>query len=275
MKASLGVGLAVLLVMLVGACSGDATTTGDSDIELLGQWLPWGDPEQGDRLEREYFAREQDLIASCMQDAGLEYVPVALESISFGPGTGISRPDHARRFGFGISTNDEQFAAAAQNTASVSDPNWEYQESLSTERRIAYSEQKVACDEQVRQIAPQASEQFKRAVDDLVDLVRADPAVIEAETEWAGCVRAGNESLPQFASLDELYRWIYQEFERVKERPDELVRLQDLERELAVRNLECEPPLLAVMAEAATQYESGFVADHSDVFEARRDYLDS
>lgn len=275
MKASLGVGLVVLLVMLVGACGGDATATGDSDVELLGQWLPWGDSEQNDRLERAYFAREQDLIAACMQDAGLEYVQVPLESISFGPGTGISRSDHARRFGFGISTNDEQFAAFNQNTASAGDPNWEYETSLSTERALAYSQQRATCSEQVRQVAPQASEQFKRAVDDLVDRVRADPAVIEAETEWADCVRAGNESLPQIASLDELYRWFWQESERVKERPDELARLQDLERELAVRNLECEPPLLAVMAEAAAQYESGFVADHSDVFEAWRNYLDS
>ncbi len=99
--------------------------------------------------------------------------------------------------------------------------------------------------------------------------------MIEAEAEWVACVKAGDESLSQFGSLDQLTEWFWQESERVKDRPDELARLQDLEREVAVRHLQCEPPLIAAMGQVGAQLEAGFVVDYGDVFERQRQFLDN
>jgi hypothetical protein len=274
-KIKLRLAAVLAVVVVLGACSGDAMAPDHSDDQLLAVYLPWSDPEVEDRLEREFHARVEDIIAECMHDGGLEYVPVALEAVSYGPGTGISRSEHSRRFGFGISTNDQQFAAFEASTASVGDPNFEYEESLSTERAIVYSEERGRCTEQAHRMAPHPPDQFKRAVDDLVNRVRADPEVIEAEAEWVACVRSVSTELPRFSSLDQLTSWFWEESERVKDRSDELVRLQDLEREVAVRHLECEPSLLTVMGEVGAKYQAEVAADYSDLFDRQREFLDS
>jgi len=274
-KNALGLVALLAMVSFLGGCSGDTTVVDHSDEQLLEVYLPWADPQETDRLEGEFHARVEDLIAACMQDAGLEYVPVPLEAVSYGPGRGISRSEHARRFGFGISTNDQQFAAFVASTASVGDPNQTYEESLSTERKIAYSEQHARCTEQAYRVVPQRADQFKKAVDDLVNRVKADPAVIEAEAEWVACVRSDDEALPQFSSLDQLTSWFWKESERLKDRPSELARLQDMERKVALRHLECEPRLVAVMRDVGARYQSEVAADYRGLFDRQRAFLDS
>lgn len=274
MKRFWGPVLLVIAVAVLGAC-GDSARPGHSDDELLEVFLPWSDPEEQAHLEREFYARVQDLVADCMHDTGMQYVPVPLESMSYGPGTGITESEFARRFGFGVSTNDDTFAAFAASTASVGDPNQQYEKSLSTERRIVFSEERNRCLQQAHESAPQPSNQFKKAVDDLIARVAADPAVIEAEAEWATCVRGDDEMLPAFSSLDQLTSWLWGESERVKDQPLALAQLQDLERRVAVKHLECGPPLLAIMAEVGARYKSAVAADYGDLFERQRQFLDS
>lgn len=261
--------------VVVAGCSGEDSGGVNADDRLLEVHLPWTDPEEADRLQREFHTRIEDLIAECMQDQGLEYVPVALEAVAYGPGTGISRAEYARRFGFGISTNDETFAAFSASTDSVGDPNREYEESLSTDRAISYSEQRSRCSREAHEQMPQPPGEFDRAVDDLIDLVRSDPSVIEAEAEWVDCVRGDIAGLPEFSTLDQLTRWFWEESERVADLPGELARLQDLEREVSVRHLECESALLAAMREVGDQLQDEVAVDFRELFDRQREFLGS
>lgn len=263
----------LLIVAFIAGCAKDAASEADPDPRVLDQFLTWGDPDDAVRLEREYHDQVEQVIAECMESAGLQYVPVALEAVAFGTGMGISRSEYARAFGFGISTVDDEREAAIASTTDAGDPNLEYEASLSSDRAFAYANQRAACDEKAWSAAPHVTEAFIQAVYDLEDRVRADAVVVEAESEWAGCVRDGDDSIPSFGTLPDLLAWLQTEYERVREQPDQLARLQDLERRLAVRHLECEPALVATMREVAAQFESDVIEEYSTVIAEQSDFL--
>lgn len=266
-------GALVSLVLVVASCTTSISQSGFTDMVLVGQFTPWGDPDAAASVERAFHARVEDLVAACMEDAGFAYVPVPLEAVSYGPGMGVTREEHARRFGFGISTVDEEFAAFVEATTGAADPNAEYVESLSPERAHDYSIRRAECVERARSQAPQYPDTFKQAVDDLVDRVRADPAVVEAEAEWSDCIRQADETVPAFSTPQSMWDWLGREYERVRDRPDELARLQDIERELALQHLRCEPALADAMGRVARQLEPALINDFRSVLDEQRTFI--
>ncbi len=264
---------AAMLVLAAGCASSDDSATDHADLVEL--FLPWSDPAVSDRLSQEYHDRGEEVVATCMAEAGFEYIPVPLEAVAFGPGIGISREENARRFGFGRSTSDLQLAAGNATTSTQRDPNEAYVDGLTDERSRAYSDQIDICQAELRATSPPFPDAYRAGVSSLADQVRADPAVAEAERAWVDCVaEAAGPGLPDFSTLDDLVVWFDQELERVKENPEQLARLQDLERAAAVANLSCEPALVSAMREVAETMESDFIAANRDLLDRHLEYLD-
>jgi hypothetical protein len=262
----------VAVLMVVGACTGGTVERQGEDVVEL--FVPWGDNDTEDRLSEELHDAVEEIISECMDEAGFEYVPVSEDSVAYGPGHGISRSDYARKFGFGISTNDETLAAANAYTGRVSDPNFDYVRTLSPEREVAWGEAYDACESRSRDIGPNLSAGFRDAVAGMVDRVRAEPSVIEAEEEWVACLETEIPSgLPKFSSLDDLVSWFSAESDARMESPDSLAELQELEREVAVRHLECQPPLVEAMREAAPNHESDIVGQYQEEIDAILEFV--
>jgi hypothetical protein len=264
--------VAAVLMVAVVACSGGAEERQAEDVVEL--FVPWGDIDAEDRLSEELHDAVEAIIDKCMDEAGFEYVPVSEDSVAFGPGHGISRSDYARNFGFGISTNDETLAAADTYSGQVGDPNFDYVRTLAPEREIAWGHAYDACESRSRDVGPNLSAGFHDAVAGMVDRVRAEPSVIEAEEEWVACLEAGIPSgLPMFSSLDDLVAWFYAESEARTETPGSLAELQELEREVAVRHLECHPPLVEAMREAALSHEPDIVGQYQEEIDAILEFI--
>lgn len=262
-------------VLMLGACTPSADQEVDEEA-IVRVLVPWGDLDGERQLSQQVHDRQEQLMADCMSASGFQYIPIRYEAIAFGPGVGIDRAEYSRRFGFGISTNDETFEDFEERTQDAGDPNMEYQSSLSQERRILYSDAFDGCQQQVRSALPELPESFYRAADELSSRVRADPRVVEAEQEWQLCVRdATTRVLPEFSTLDEIVMWLSLEYERVKEHPEQLKKLQDLEREVAVAHMECEPSLLEAMREVADQLEPSFIEEHADVLREQLEFFES
>ncbi len=263
----------VATLLLFAACTSVANPELD-ERAILGVLVPWGDLDAERQLAQEVHDREQQLVADCMKGLGMRFTPVGYEAVAFGPGIGVDRTEFITRYGFGISTNDETFAAFERHTRDAEDPNQEHQRSLSQQHRTLYSETLSVCDRRVREALPRLPKPFQQAVDGLKNRVTADIRVITAEQEWEACVRGTASSvLPDFSTLDDVLAWLLHEYQLVKERPAQLAALQDLEREIATAHLECEPPVLAAMREVAAEYEPSFVHDHADVFQEQLEFL--
>lgn len=271
MSSKLGFGV-VAVLMVVGACTGG--TVEPQAEEVVELFVPWGDVDVDDRLSEELHDVVEGIIDACMDEAGFEYVPVSEDSVAYGPGHGISRSDFAREFGFGISTNDETLAAADAFLGRVGDPNFDYVRTLSPERQMAWGEAYDACASRSRDAGPNLSAGFREAVAGMVDRVRAEPSVIEAEEEWVACIEAGIPSgLPMFSSLDDVVAWFYAESEARMGTLDGMAELQELEREVAVRHLECRPPLVEAMREAAKNHEPDVVGQYQEEIDAILEFV--
>ncbi|MGH8874154.1 MAG: hypothetical protein ACRDVM_02720 [Acidimicrobiia bacterium] len=179
----------------------------------------------------------------------------------------MSREEFARSFGFGISTNDETLAEAMKRTRP--DPNQQYWSTLSRERAASYSSSWEACRTAIADetVPP---ESFHSAVDDLAERVYADPAVVEAQERWGECMAELQLGLRRFVSPEDMTAWLHNEVERLQGGGSDLDRLRDLEIELAVRNLQCEPELRAEIRRVAAQYQGDVIEQHSDVLERQR-----
>lgn len=266
MSSKLEFGVATVLMVAVVACTGGTEERQAEDV--VGLIVPWGDVDADDRLSEELHDAVEAVIDECMGEAGFEYVPVSEDSVAFGPGHGISRSDYARQFGFGISTNDETLAAGITHTNQIGDPNFDYVRTLSPVREMAWGEAYNTCQTRSRDVG-HLSAGFRDAVAGMVDRVRAEPSVIVAEEEWVACLEAEIPSgLPQFSSLDDLVAWFYAESEARVETPESLAELQELERAVAVRHLECHSPLVEAMREAAANHEPDVIGQYQEEIDA-------
>ncbi len=225
-------GLAIGL--LAAACSGGsapATTAPDQPGDSAGQGGERGDAEFG--LTEEEVARRVDavesLIATCMTDAGFEYVPVdyataraAMDSNS--KPSGLNADEFRAEFGYGITT---LFASAAdQATLGAGEQNIRIRDGLASADRVAYNRALygenpsatfvVALDEEdfsqtggctraaveqvfsADELGP-AFVNYQNARDVRVD---EDPRVIAAYRDWADCMRQAGYSYTDPAEID-------------------------------------------------------------------------
>lgn len=221
------------LTLLVAACGGSAGTTtapGGSGS------APTPNGEQGNEefgLTEEEVARRVDavesVIATCMSDAGFEYVPVDYATVraamdSNSKPSGLSADEFRTQYGYGITT---LFAGAANQAAlGAGEQNVRIREALSVADRAAYNRALygenlsatfvVALDEEdFSQTGGCTSDAVQKvfSADELgaafVNYQNAqgarideDPRVIAAYRDWATCMRQAGYAYNDTSEID-------------------------------------------------------------------------
>jgi len=224
----------IVAVLLVACGAGSQTPTQSSatagQSDNAGQNGQRGDAEFG--LTEEEIARRVDavesLIATCMRDAGFEYIPVdyataraAMDSNS--KPSGLNADEFRAQFGYGITT---LFAGAdSQATMGAGEQNIRIRNSLSPADRVAYNRALYGENPTATFVVALDDENFSQtggctraAVEQVFspeelgpgfvnyqnsEAVRVDqdPRVIAANKDWANCMRQAGYS---YSNSDEI-----------------------------------------------------------------------
>lgn len=222
--------LGLIIGVLLVACSGGANST-DQSNDNAGQGGERGDAEFG--LTEEEVTRRVDaaesLIATCMAEAGFEYVPVdyataraAMDSNS--KPSGLNSDEFRAEFGYGITT---QFAGAdSQATLGAGQQNIRIRDGLSAADRAAYNRALYGENPTATFVVSLDDENFSQtggctraAVEQVFSpeelgpgfvnyqnaegvRIDQDPRVIAAYRDWAGCMRQAGYSYSDPAEID-------------------------------------------------------------------------
>jgi len=141
-----------IAALVFGACTPTAPPAGDSTLiasseftspldEFLGQSV-WNNQEEFQRASDEFTVRREELIASCMRDAGFTYHP-DLNSTAFTVGTNAFDDVRSNdrewivQYGFGIASG-HRHRSGGTIFDGRDDPNQEYVAGLSDTARAAY-----------------------------------------------------------------------------------------------------------------------------------------
>lgn len=273
----LSVLLAALALVLVacgeGSDSAEARTIPTSGSTQLVQDLPG---TQAFGLTDEEFAANVDatetLIASCMANAGFEYVPVDVtafleveEWLRRDPS--MTREEYKSQWGFGIST---RFDFPARDVG-LGPQNLRIYEDLSPADQVAYDRALFGEDTDATFAITLDDEDFtstggctKEAIDQVFPaemrsgtfvnpkdvLVESDPRVVEAEQQWADCMA---EADYEYADQDEIIEEFEEQLDVITDgddpeeltdsRLDALQQLQADEIAVALKDLECQEPV--------------------------------
>jgi hypothetical protein len=198
------------IASLLAACGGDSSSTG-STPDSTGN----GAPEEFGLSLTELAARIEDteaLIATCMTDAGFQYVAVDFVSIKEAMGSdksapGLSSEDYVKQFGLGITTQFDKplvtFGAGPENTA--------YLDALPASDQVAYRRalwgeatdwnharaleeedfsETGGCTRAAAEQTYSANELTSAYVNPADVLVEQDPRMIAALKDWSECMRA-------------------------------------------------------------------------------------
>lgn len=243
----------MLAGLTVGACTSEPSTVELDDAALVGLYVAWGDPSTSDLVERRYHAALEDAVAACMDGAGFEYVPAPYETSAFGPGRGITAEDFARRFGYGVTTEDEVLATGL---ARLDDPNDSYLAGLTHEQFNAYGDAATRC-RAAAAAEIQPPDSFQADVEGLQRRVLQSPEGQDATQRWADCMKLP-EQYAHARSSDELVQLIATTARQAADPAD----LVPLEIDLAVRDLECGQQLRRDLAAASEEFQPQFIASH-------------
>ncbi len=265
------------LVLVAGACGG----SGSSDSSKHDRAAPeFGSEEFGLTLE-ELGARVEQVeatIATCMTDAGFEYVPVdfptimaAMDSDETAPG--LSDEEYLDQYGFGITT---QFDKPIR-TNGLGEQNARIFEALPEADRVAYNralygedpDQTLAVALEIENFAgaggctrAAAEEFFTREeltatyVNPGDVLIEQDPRMVTALADWSTCMRdAGHD----YNHPDDITRDLKERFDGIVQGTDPttltgpdldaLTALQGEERAVAVVATDCEDEIIAPVEE--------------------------
>ena len=225
----------VIIGVLLGACGGapkppDQSSDTASQSDTAGQDGAQGDAEFG--LTEEEIARRVDaaesLIATCMRDAGFEYIPVdyataraAMDSNS--RPSGLNADEFRAQFGYGVTT---LFAGAdSQAVMGAGEQNVRIRNSLSPADRVAYNRALYGENPTATFVVALDDENFSQtggctraAVGQVFSpeelgpgfvnyqnaegaRVEQDPRVIAAYRDWASCMRQAGYS---YSTSDEI-----------------------------------------------------------------------
>lgn len=223
-----------------------------------------------DEQFNEYVERVQTLIASCMKEAGFEYVAVDVKTIELAQARvrsdpGVSRQEYKQKYGFGATT---RFDNPVKDTE-LGEQNLRIYENLSEANQVAYERTLWGEDSEATFTFTFDEEDFsstggctRKAVEQVFTpeqllgtyvnpkdvLVENDPRIIKAEQEWVRCMEAAgydgyadqDELIEEFEDrLDELLGELDPEdLPASKER--ELKRLQAEEIKAALADLDCQ-----------------------------------
>ena len=218
------------------------------------------------------------LVASCMREAGFEYVPVDVLAVreamdSLGEVQGISDEDFATQWGFGISTGLPEAKPAL-----VLGENARILAGLSSSDAVAYTLTLLGEDKETAFFATLEDEDVsetggctRAAIEQVLDpanlnpgyynpidaLVETDPRLLAAYEDWASCMR---EEGFDFQNLDTTESEFQDRLDRLLGDRDiealsgsdsaALATLQGEEKAVAVRALECTEEHVADVEEA-------------------------
>lgn len=211
--------------------------------------------------------RVEALIASCMTDAGFEYVPIDAVTFreamnAYGTAPGISDGAYVAQYGFGISTlpPTADFGAGEQNNAIL--------KGLTPSDQVAYTRTLLGDDTEATFVFTLESEDFtavggctgsaigevftKEQLSDtyfnpIDKQIEADPRFLAAREQWASCMR---DKGFDYGHPDDIEDEVREQLATIAEganpasltgsQRDALTRLQGEERAKALANLDCE-----------------------------------
>jgi hypothetical protein len=219
-------------------------------------------------------------IASCMADAGFEYIPIdpvtfreAMDSLT--QPAGLSDEDFVAEYGYGISTMPptQEFGAGPENAAILND--------LSSADQVAYTRTLLGDDTTATFVVSLENEDMEStggctqtAVESVLTpeqlnptfqnpfdvLVAQDPRMMAAQEDWSGCM---SDAGYDFASPDDAEEEIFDRLDTIAggEDPatltgadaDALAQLQADERAIAAADSDCQDQFLS---EVEQQVES-------------------
>jgi|GEM_PF-753530 len=213
------------------------------------------------------------LIATCMSDAGFEYVPVdyatvrqAMDADKSAPG--LSTEEYAATYGYGISTQLELAGANTPATIGLGEQNMQIFNSLSEADQDAYDHTLFGENTDATFAVALEAEDFsetggctRTAIEQVFSadelsaayynpgdaLIEQDPRVIAAIAAWSDCMR---EAGFDYDSPEEVEPDLEDHLDAILDGADfeelsapaqaELTELQGEERAIAVADLECE-----------------------------------
>ncbi|MFN8638057.1 MAG: hypothetical protein U0360_01030 [Dehalococcoidia bacterium] len=201
-------GLIVLVLGLTGACGSPAGPAAAPNPPGVGRTEAFGLTEQelASRIEA-----VEGSIAACMVAAGFEYVPVDVVTVkqamsALGRAPGLSDEDYVARFGYGISTQQDNPGRAT----SVGDVNARLFARLSPADRVAYARTLLGDDTTATFVVSLDRENFSTTggctrtavakhfdesqlaasyINPTTVLVEQHPRMIAAQREWQTCMR--------------------------------------------------------------------------------------
>lgn len=264
-------GLTVALAVFATACGTATGEEGDG-----GSSSPTSQPLPGVQafgLTNEEFAsyvqQVESKIASCMAEAGFEYVPADVTAVLevgvwMRADPSMSREDFKTQWGYGISTRTDNPA----REVGLGDQNIRIYESLSESEKVAYDRTLFGDDPEatfamtlddedlsgtggctgtaVTEVFPEEmlSSSFTNPKDVLVE---SDPRVIAAEEEWMDCMAEDGYEYEDQDEIIEEYEERYDELLDGRD-PEELTgadlealaELQSEEIAIALKDLECQ-----------------------------------
>ncbi len=256
-------------VILLSACgSGTSSDSGQSQQTNAGGNQQVGVEEFGmtDEALVKSIERAESLIASCMTDAGFDYVPIdpvtfrgAMDALTSAPG--LTDAEFVAQYGYGITTlpPTQAFGAGEENTRIY--------EQLSPADQVAYKRTLWGDNVEATFVIMLENEDFsgaggctKNAIDQVFTeeqrnanyvnpfdaQVQQDPRMVDALENWAGCMRdAGCD----YENPDDAEREISDRFNALTKGADprsltgsdkaNLTQLQGEERAIAQADNEC------------------------------------
>ena len=256
-------------VILLSACgSGTSSDSGQSQQTNAGGNQQVGVEEFGmtDEALVKSIERAESLIASCMTDAGFDYVPIdpvtfrgAMDALTSAPG--LTDAEFVAQYGYGITTlpPTQAFGAGEENTRIY--------EQLSPADQVAYKRTLWGDNVEATFVIMLENEDFsgaggctKNAIDQVFTeeqrnanyvnpfdaQVQQDPRMVDALENWAGCMRdAGYD----YENPDDAEREITDRFNALTKGADprtltgsdkaNLTQLQGEERAIAQADNEC------------------------------------
>jgi hypothetical protein len=173
-----------------GPSAPDAGTEADARNRLR-HALDGGDQAGGAQDEATYARRRNEVMVSCMADAGFTYQPV--EPPKTAPQSlGLSDEEFAERYGFGLSTLIDLPSGQAPP-----DPNRETRNGLSQAARSAFDRTLRGCtDRATRELGPPPGVlqlpigATSASLRDALDRARSDARVVAAQRNYERCLAA-------------------------------------------------------------------------------------
>jgi len=264
--------LAAVMAIVVAGCGQAATEPGSADPDPSSTTPDLPGIQAFGLTDEEFTANAEAVetsIASCMRDAGFEYVPVDVTAILdiakwLRTEPNVSREEYKSKWGYGISTRFDNPA----REVGLGPQNLRIYEDLSEADKIAYDRTLFGDDRDATFAITVDDENFtntggctRKAVEEVFPpemmsasfvnpkdvLVESDPRVVEADEKWVDCMA---EDGYDYEDQDEIIEEYEERFDVVTdgEDPEQLTgaaleALKELQAEeiaIALKDLQCQ-----------------------------------